>query len=451
MDQDPNTAGGTADTENIMVAGEPSQDTQTSGTETSATSPYIDRDLRLPSDKEKRRLQTIVVTTIGILLLVLIGFVVWFFAFYNHPDKVMLDGVNNILRASNISLDGGGSAVLHEGKTDGPIKTILINLDSSSAKLPNTTDVSLFIDYNDDKSLNLQLGTVQLTDGAIYLKISGIMESLRSMDLESNMQNNMEEFFNNLETIDGEWWRISVRDVLQNTTGSEELASLYSDIYDCAIATTTRDHSKTLVSLYKQNQFINVEPIKKIDNGHEYINYKAKSWHNLYEISLDKEILAQFLNSLPETEIAAGMYTCYNAALEKYTPDAEKLSAEDIPEISASDISIPDNLHLYAEVSQFGHEIRSLWGYIEDEDYNNVFSVMLNYQDVEVAAPSEYRDITELFQEISIDDIWGSLTLPEDEIYIDESDYELDPDYTFEDGSWMTNNEMEKMEWQWES
>ena len=125
MDQDPNTAGGTADTENIMVAGEPSQDTQTSFTEKSATSPFIDSYLRLPSDKEKRRLQTIVVTTIGILLLVLIGFVVWFFAFYNHPDKVMLDGVNNILRASNISLDGGGSAVLHEGKTDGPIKTMI--------------------------------------------------------------------------------------------------------------------------------------------------------------------------------------------------------------------------------------------------------------------------------------------------------------------------------------
>lgn len=451
MDQDPNTAGGTADTENIMVAGEPSQDTQTSSAETSATSPYIDRNLRLPGDKEKRRLQSIIVAAIGVLLLVLIGFAVWFFAFYNHPNKVMLDGVNNIFRASSISLNGGGSAALYEGNTDDSIKTILINLDSSSAKLPNTTDVSLFIEYNDDKSLNLQLGTVQLTDGIIYLKISGIMESLRSMDLESDIQNNMEEFFQNLETIDGEWWRISVRDVLQDTTGSEELAGLYGDIYDCVITAATRDHSKTLASLYKQNQFINVEPIKKIDNGHEYINYEAKSWHNLYEISLDKEVLAQFLNTLPETEIAAEMYTCYNTALEKYTPDAEKISAEDIPEISASDIGIPDNLHLYAEVSQFGHKIRSLWGYIKDENYNNVFSLVLNYQDVEVAAPSEYRDITELFQEISIDDLWGSVTLPEDEIYIDESDYDLDPDYTFEDESWTTNNEMEKMEWQWES
>ncbi len=414
MDQDPKTAGGT-DTDNLATS-EPGQDTQTFTNETVISRPvdshHIEHDLRLPGDQAKRRKQIIIGATIGVLVLVLGGLATWFFAFYNNPEKAMFDGVSNLFRASNVSFDGGGSITLREGSADDSIKSIILNLNSSSSKLPNSTDASLLISFADDKSLNLQLGTVQLADGVIYLKVGGIMDSLQRMGLDAEAEGEMEDFFNALETIDGEWWRISIRDVLADMTGSEEISGLYGGIYDCAVSAGSRDNSRELVDLYKQHKFLKVEPVERIDNGNNYIDYHAAAWHNLYEISFDKDLLAGFINALPETAMAEEMYACYNSVLEQYDSSADPLSAADIDEISADDIDIPDALHLYAEVSQFGHKIRSLWAYGDDDTWDNVFSVLLQYQEATVAAPSEYRDITELFEILPIEDMWGSVSLP---------------------------------------
>lgn len=437
MDQDPMTAGGT-DTDN-MVAGEPGQDTQTYIDEPALpdTEPvvrpqvsrplhshHIERDLRLPGDKAKRRTQIIIGVVVGALVLMLAGFAIWFFAFYSNPDKVMLDGVNNLFRAPNVSLDGGGSITLREGDTDDAVQMVILNLTSSSSQLPNATDVSLLITFADEKSVNLQLGTVQLTDGVIYLRVSGIMDSVRSMGLESDAENEMEELFSALETIDGEWWRISVRDALEDISGSREVADLYDGIYNCALEASTRDHSQTLIDLYKQNKFIAVTPVKKIASGDGYTDYTAQSWHKLYEIDLDKKALADFLNAIPDTAMAEEMYTCYNNIMAEYNSGAAQINAADFDEISASDIDIPEDLHLYAEISQFGHQIRSLWAYVDDDTWQNSFAVTLGYQETTVSAPSEYRDITELFEELPIENMWSSVTLPSD----DDTDWYMDED-----------------------
>lgn len=236
----------------------------------------------------------------------------------------------------------------------------------------------------------------------------------------------MEELFSALETIDGEWWRISVRDVLRDATSDTKIADLYGSLYDCALDASTRDNSKTLVNLYKQNRFVKVDPVEEIDSGDGFFNYKAEAWHNLYEISFDKVALAEFINALPETDVAQEMYACYNRALAEYDSSASQLSAEDFAEISASDIDIPEDLHLYAEVSQFGHKIRSLWAYTENDEWKNSFAVRLGYDDAVVSAPSECRDITELFKELPIEDMWSSVTLPSIDPYDDDYDYDRD-------------------------
>lgn len=477
MDQDPTTAGGTG-TDN-MVTSEPGQDTQTYTNEPTMTnaemtpepmaastpdtqpvnaqpamsadvgvaaapapetttqpqvfrpvdSHHIERDLRLPGDKAKRRTQIIIGAIVGALILILGGLAIWFFAFYNNPEKAMLDGVNNLFRASNISLDGGITLMSREDDEDSSIQMVILNLNSSSSKLPNSTDVSLLITFAEEKSVNLQLGTVQMTDGVIYLKVSGIMDSLRSMGIEAEVENEMEELFSALETIDGEWWRISVRDVLKDLTSDTKIADLYGSLYDCALDASTRDNSRTLVDLYKQNRFIKVKPVKEVDSGDGFLSYQAEAWHNLYEISFDTQALADFINALPETDMAQEMYACYNRALVEYDPYSSQLSAEDFSEISASDIDIPKDLHLYAEVSQFGHKIRSLWAYTEDNEWQNSFAVLLGYNDAVVSAPSEYRDITELFKELPIEDMWSSVTLPSSDPYDDDYDYGYDYDW----------------------
>lgn len=471
MDQDPITAGGAENLDNSMSQSEPGQNIETNATITEqpmiptagegaapnietvaqpqvsrpVDSHHIEHDLRLPGDKAKRRTQMIIAAIIGVLVLILGGLAIWFFAFYNNPEKVMLDGVNNIFRAPNISLNGGGSMTLREGNDD-TVQMVILNLTSSSSKLPNATDVSLLITLANEQSINLQLGTVQMTDGAIYLKVSGIMDSVRSMGLEADAEGEMEELFSALETIDGEWWRISVRDVLEDMSGSREVADLYGSLYDCVLEAGTRDNSKTLVELYKQNKFIKVTPVKKIASGDGYTDYTAQAWHNLYEITIDKNALAEFINTIPDTAMAEEMYTCYNNAMAQYNPGADEISASDFDEISASDIDIPEELHLYAEVSQFGHKIRSIWAYADSDEWQNSFAVTLGYQEATVSAPSEYRDITELFEILPIEDAWGRVTIDDGgsgQIYGTDDMYDYKYDY---DDEWlMMDNEIEEI------
>ncbi len=384
---------------------------------------HIERDLRLPGDKAKRRTQIIIGAIVGALVLLLAGLAIWFFAFYNSPEKAMLDGINNIFRASNVSLNGGGTLMLREGGEDDDIQMVILNLNSSSSKLPNSTDVSLLVTFANEKSINLQLGTVQMTDGVIYLKVSGIMDSLRSMGVEAEVEREMEELFSALETIDGEWWRISVRDILKDVTNDNQISDLYGSLYDCTLDASTRDNSKTLINLYKQNRFIKVKSVKEIDSGDGFLSYKPEAWHNLYEISFDTDAFATFINALPETDMAQELYACYNRALAEYDSSASQISAEDFPEISADDIDIPKELHLYAEVSQFGHKIRSIWAYTKNREWQNSFAVSLGYQDAAVSAPNEYRDITELFKELPIEDMWSSVTLPSYDDPYDDYDW----------------------------
>jgi len=457
MDQDPITVGGTdnlGDDTSTLPQDEPGQNTENISTSNETAQPqitrpvdshHIEHDLRLPGDKEKRRTRIIIAVIISVLVLALGGLAIWFFAFYNNPDKVMLDGVNHLFDAPNISLNGGGSMTLREGGDDDAVQSVILNLTSSSSKLPNATDVSLMIDLADDKSVNLQLGTVQMTDGVIYLKVSGIMDSMRGLGLEADAEEEMEELLSALETIDGEWWRISVRDVLEDISGSREVADLYGSLYNCALEAGTHDNSQILTDLYKQNKFVKVAPVKKIASDDGYTDYTAQAWHNLYEITIDKEALASFINAIPDTAVAEELYTCYNNALAQYDPSATQISAADIDEISASDIDIPTGLHLFVEVSQFGHKIRSVWAYVDNEEWQNSFAVTLDYQTAAVSAPSEYRDVTELFEILPIEDMWGSVTIDDgnnvqvygtDDAYGDDT---YDYDYDYEEWSTMDN------------
>jgi len=437
MDQDPKMAGGT-NTDN-RGQGEPSQNIPTSN-HASATynnmssanpqgsqntsveadlprqrivrpvdSHHIEHDLRLPGDKENRRTKAIIGIVIGVFILILGCLAVWFFAFYNNPEKVMFDGIQNVLHAKNIALDGGSSILLREADSSDSVESAILNLTSSSSTLPNTTEANLLVTFADDRSLNLQLGSVILTDGVIYLKASGIMESLDGLGLTTKLQTEYEDRYNTLELANDEWWRISVRDAITELTDNPVKSDYFGQIYDCALNAATSDYHNTLAKLYQQHPFTQVSAINQLATSDGYTNYQSQPWHNLYEIRLDKAALADFINALPETEIAENFYACYNDAVEQYNPAAEELSVQDFAELSADEIAIPDELHLYAEISQFGHQIRSLWAYLDNEQYSNTTSVKLKYQDAVVSAPEEYRDATELIQQLPERDVLMSI------------------------------------------
>ena len=67
-----------------------------------------------------------------------------------------------------------------------------------------------------------------------------------------------------------------------------------------------------------------------------------------------------------------------------------------------------------------------------------------------MSAPSEYRDITELFEILPIEDAWGRVTIDDgsgDQIYgtDDMYGYAYDYDYDYDDEWLMMDNEIEEI------
>lgn len=445
MDQDPNqdpsNIGDAGDNTSNVAPEEPSQNQNIAqdnsyqpveATVDSAVSPTPDSksDKKTDQDTKSSRVPIIVLSILAVIILILGCLGIWFFGFYNNPDKVALDAVSNLLSAPNVSMNGG--IVVFPLDDDAPSPRLILNLDTSSNHLPNSTTASLFVALDEDRTINLSLGTVQLADGVIYLQISKVMETIDNLNLSTSELAELEDVLAILETIDNEWWRISIPELVDSFELDQDLSSGIKEIYACVVDVTNADLTDELALLYRRMPFVNVVEVSEISayaaNNEvdiEVSTYRPATGYGLYEVSLNKDNLAHFINALPETSTAESFYDCYNSAIDKYPTMfmPEHLSATDFDELDASDITIDKDLHLYMEVSKFGHQIRSLHLYYEEDSFVASGGVSLKYDDVIVSPPNSYRPITDLIDEI-IESIFG--VLPDYEINTDPDDCVID-------------------------
>lgn len=425
---------------------------------------HIDRDLRLPGDKSHQRRRLVLFSILGTAVVLLVALLVWFFAFYNQPTTAMLDGVQHLFGAQNVVLHGSGAFDIHDDDSSSTsIKKGMFDFNSASSSLPNAFDANLFLERNnttgnDTTGNNLSLNGVIMSDGIVYAKIDGLSDYVRSFDGFDPETDS----YTAVEIAEGEWWRIALDEIIEQFTGDASVAQLYQQLYQCGLSTISQDNSKVLAQLYSEHQFIEVTPVKQLTSADGYADYQPAAWHNLYEITLNSTALADFINALPTTSTAEAMYACYNTALQAYNPASTPLSATDFSEVSADDLEFPEKLHLYAEISQFGHKIRSLWAYFDDETVSNVFTLDFKYQPSTVEPPSEYRNLVELFDEDSFSDLMvdGNVGIDDysddfsddlsDDTISDDADSETSPrDATNHDN---VNNDFDttEEEWEWE-
>ena len=368
-----------------------------------AESRHIDHDLDLGGGQTKKTKTGLIVgIIIGAVVLILGGLAIWFFAFYNNPDKVAFDAVEKLITADNVTMNGG---VVVLPTDDNPeFESIILNIESSSKSLPNSTTATLLVTPSDDgenaEAIQIQLDTVYLADGIAYIKVSGLTDAAKAAGLDQEDSTAFSSaLFDIVEVVDDEWWQISVPNLLDEMELSAEEADGMSAIYTCAVDAMNSDASGEIASLYKANKFINVEPAKNpVDSAGNAMT--PASGYSYYQVSLGSEQLANFINALPNTAVAFNFYDCYNAAVEQYNI-YEPISAEDFSEVSADDFSLPDDLSIYLEISRFGHSLRSVITEQAGEDETVSGSIVFQYEAGTTNEPEDYRPITDLFDEIT--------------------------------------------------
>ena len=388
---------------------------------------------------------------IGIIIAVLlvlggIGFGIWYFAVYQNPDKVVFDAVNNLITAKNVSPHGAFTGTIPA--SNGYKVELTVTTESASRYLPNESSVWVMVDVRDtsgdsalDDALKLNIGTIQMADGVIYLKLDHLSETLDQIlpnifphtdcgPLQDCLpdDNPIEDaLYEIAELIDGEWWQISLSDILDEVDYLEDWqADAVEELYACALDAMNADNSQELSLLYSRNRFIDVKELAKVDS------YPTGT--TAYSVSLNYDALANFLNAAQHSSSTTAFYDCYNAAIDRaakraddYYYDAEdfedlKISADDLENVSASDLKkyLPADTEIIFYVEPWGHALREIEIRLDaSEEHPALLSVAFDYDAKTVDAPSEYRPITELFEEI------GEIAY---ELYFDDFDSDFDCD-----------------------
>ncbi len=354
---------------------------------------------------------------LAVLMLVVGGLAIWFFVFYNNPTKVAFDALGNLVSAENVNTIGSVRIAPPAGVGDSfPLKNIMVNFDSAGA-LPGATNATLSFDLEfeelqhpedeitypvtptdyglEEGHVEIKLGTVQMTDGVIYLRVAGIMASLEEIGAKegSPIYDSMQEFIEVVELLDDEWWQISVPDLIDNFESEGDMNEALKDLYDCTLNLVREDKSAELKQLWVAHPFAELEPISRSEFGQT----ASGGWNGYYNLKFNTTELASFVNGMADTTAARNFYACYNAAAEKAGEDDE-ISPEDIDEVDASDFSALEssNIVTHLEVSRFGHQLKGITANSTSTTDTQVStSLMFTYQPATIVAPDTYRPISE--------------------------------------------------------
>ncbi len=377
----------------------------------------------------KKKKTGLIVSIIIVILLLLggIGFAIWYFAVYQSPENVVFNSVNKLITAEHVSPHGSFTTTI--ASDNGYDVKMTVSVESSSTRLPNEASVWLMMAVYDasgepatDEAIKLNVGTVQMSDGIAYLKIENLTETFEQLlpnifpATNCSPSTNCIETENPIETalyevaelIDDEWWQISLNDILDELDMLEDWqAEVVTDIYTCSIDAMNADYSDEIALLYKRNRFVNVEELADEQSG--------PTGTTAYLVSLDYDALANFLNAAKRSSSTTDFYNCYNAAIDKaaknaddYYYDAEdfeemKISLDDMEDISASDLKqyLPENAKIVLHIDSWSHELHEIELRPDTADNETLLSIAFDYSaQPEVSAPTEYRPITELFEEV---------------------------------------------------
>ncbi len=404
----------------------------------------------------------LIITIVIVLILVLggAGFAIWYFVIFNSPENIALSAVDQFLKAGPTSTTG---TITIASSSDSQESQFKINLEAGPRSLPGSTNLSVDIsvtaqpsevdvwEYDTPLQYNasLDFGTVVMADGIVYFRVDKLLESLDDyMDLYAQVRSEVEEtptpaeeavfeaLYDLVETVDGEWWQVSLEDLLNTFDAAISSADreTIEDGYACYLNAIKDDYDSDFVKIYNNNQFVQ---IAKTDapSGLLIAAQPSSDLPPFYSVKVDYDKLASFANASTHSQLFHNIENCTRQIAEANGFATDSIGTYD--EVLASDFedSLLDDFDLYLGISNWDHKLRRLFAEYEDDDTYSAYSIVadlaFDYDAVStIAAPSEYSSVTELvepvnnFVETLIDAIFKVFT----------------PDYSTEDPDSSMNN-----------
>lgn len=369
-----------------------------------------------------------IIIGIVVFLLFLIGggsLAAWYFCVYNSPEVIAYDAMRQLLSAEHVSTIGTIRIAESESQ-DGFVNVAELKLASSSMSLPNSTSVSLNLSQRykdndqvvDDHELSLDLGLAAMSDGVIYLQVENLADTFdQALDAQGIALEDLDAIgqfaYAVVELVDNQWWQISVKDVLEELNFDDSISNPIVDFYNCLMAAS--QERTDIAKLYDAHRFVKIEKTEQ---------QATTAGTTRYQMTLDRAALAAYVNALPSTAGAEKAIVCYNALADEF--DFDSISATDFPEIDVEDLEkeLPGDYTAYLEIANFSHQLKRIEVQGSTDDTKVDGDLTFEYSAVDVTPPSDYRPITDLFEEIF--ELVGEYFYGPDFIGLD--DFEIDQD-----------------------
>lgn len=356
--------------------------------ETDSSAPVMEKTVATPNltDPKNSKKKPLMIIGIVIAALLVIGGGVAAFAYFsaiNSPEGIATDIFTNLVREKNVQVSGK------------------IKQDDRSVSIKAVTNSDLNANLSATVNLdeNQKIGVDGIySNGDLYVKVEDVSEqsgSLSSLNkiLEQSSVDTVSSGMASLISLDdmkGTWWKISASEISE-TLGKylgNSFASVFDGLYTCA---------KDAIKDFSQNSNDQIELYKK----NNFITLKEKS-KNVYDASIDRKKLADFMNGLKDTSSYKKLSNCFNnmgafSNSIKSTVDEEADTSEQIANIPTSlVISINDNRQLTKIAFTAGTEESKI-----DVDLSFDYKGYTN-----ISAPSDSKSFTNILKK-TMDNFFG--------------------------------------------
>lgn len=326
----------------------------------------------------------------------------------NSGDAVTM-AINRLINGetpSNVAIDGKINFKVND--ITSPISEVNIELDMESvySSMINSSVANVTVATRNGGDATFEFDEVYGANGDLYFKVDGATEALQKIidnieyanptvgegancanDLADNCLETIEEETSAAETLslfmgvttmlDGEWIRVSVDEIIEMSNKATE-----SSDTSCLIdfMSSIKNNSHRVTGVYKNNQFIISDsenlPIARKNNP-------------LYKVSIDDKKFISFVDDMQNIDLTKDLYACLGYENESVNNDNV---AEDLKNLPDLYVEIDGNynftrLYLQTKTDDGGIEITA------DLDFN--YPTNIN-----VSEPVEYRDFSEVIQEI---------------------------------------------------
>ncbi len=305
--------------------------------------------------KSHKKLIAIISCCVVSLALIISG--VAFAIIHNSPEKVLFDAVSGFLNAKNIELNGKYKIKSTSEYSD--LDSIDLDFSGATTGIANASEITATMNFKNSDPLTVTIDETFTDDGVLYLKITNLEDALGKMSESGALgyYGGFEQYFGDLiGEIDGDWWKISVDDVLDGFEGmiAEEDKSKYSETYNCIFnkIKSAKDKNDKLVKLYGENSFLSSEKYQPTDTKSGLNLSEFNNSGDLYKLNFDTEKLTTFLNDTKNIVDADGIAACFNTVT---TVEVSDINREDVENLING---LPD---VILSIKGWNHELQGVY------------------------------------------------------------------------------------------